>query len=83
MIVARSRRNICIAAALACGLCLVAQRSGAAGPGDSANTGVPMQNMKEVEGEYATTFEEVSNNCKTTGINLSKATIGVDRVRGR
>ena len=42
----------------------------------------PMQ-VKEAVGEYQTKFEEVSNNCKNTGINLSKATVKLERVKGR
>jgi hypothetical protein len=42
----------------------------------------PMQ-VQQAVGDYVTKFEEVSNNCKNTGINLSKATVKLERVKGR
>ena len=58
---------------------------GLALPGTSSAEGLraqPMQ-VKDAVGEYQTKFEEVSNNCKNTGINMSKATVKLERVKGR
>jgi len=54
----------------------------ALGLGEPMARAEPMQ-VQDAVGEYSVKFEEVSNNCKNTGMTLRTAAIKVAQVKGR